>query len=824
MKQILFTTILFIIFFSNTYGQSNPNSAVTGKVFDKTTKLPLEYSTITIVNRLTGKIVTGSVADSHGSFTITDIPSGTYKVNVEFIGYNRSSIDSISISSNKHSVSVGTIFLSPSTLSIQDVTVIGNKPIIENKIDKVVYNAANDITSQGGLAIDVLKKVPQVTVDIDGNVELQGNSNIRFLINGKPSTVFGSNVADALASIPAAQIKSVEAITSPGAKYDSQGTGGIINIILQNNKMKGFNGNVNLSAGTKLENGSLNFNLRRKNFGVNLFFGGNAQLKSQMPSSQNRLTTDSTTNKVNSLLQNGLTDITRNGFRTGSGFDWSISKNDNLNGSIGYNQFNSHNQGLINQEELIKDLLFNPISDLFSTRYSVSQSDFKSLDLSLDYKRKFKKEGQELDFLFSSSMGRPDMHYTQTQTYQGSLSPYSGSSSLNPGTNNEKNFSVDYAQPVSENFIIETGAKAIFQRLHSVADVNVFNTLSGQFVHDPLQSYDLTYNMNVFAGYFSANFKLFRYLDVKSGIRYEYTDVRINSTNTVVPAYGIVVPTVVISHSIDKNRTLKIAYSKRIERPEYGDLNPFINLSDPYNISVGNPLLKPEIGNNIELGYSNSFKNGGNIYVALLERINTQDKKSITVFYPTYQIGDSIYQNVSVTNQQNIGQEFNTGITASGSFPLSSRINLRGNLMLTHRYLVTELATGNSSTGLRFRVNLNASYQLPRDLVLELFANYSAPARSIQGKIPQFFIYNFAFRKMFWDKKASFGFTTTNPFSKYIDQITTIKTANSYSEKNRQMPIRSFGISLTYKFGKLEFKKSKEELDNNPILEDANHN
>ena len=146
--------------------------------------------------------------------------------------------------------------------------------------------SSNDLTSQGGAAIDVLKKVPQVTVDIDGNVELQGNSNIRFLINGKPSSVFGNSLADALASIPASQIKSIEAITSPGAKYDSQGTGGIINIILVDNKMQGVNGNINFSAGTRLENGSMNLNVRHNKIGFNAFFSGNAALKSDLPYSR----------------------------------------------------------------------------------------------------------------------------------------------------------------------------------------------------------------------------------------------------------------------------------------------------------------------------------------------------------------------------------------------------------------------------------------------------------------------------------------------------------------------------------------------------------
>jgi outer membrane receptor protein involved in Fe transport len=326
--------------------------------------------------------------------------------------------------------------------------------------------------------------------------------------------------------------------------------------------------------------------------------------------------------------------------------------------------------------------------------------------------------------------------------------------------------------------------------------------------------------MKVYAGYLSANFKLFNFLDIKSGARYEATDVKIDYPNTSIPSYGILVPTIVFSHNFDKSKTLKLAFSRRIERPEYRELNPFINLSDPYNISTGNLYLKPKIGNNFELGYNTSFKKGGNLYVSLIERINTQDKKQLTTFYPSYLIGDSTYSNVSVTTNENIGEEYNSGISVSGSYPVTSKLNLRGNLMITHRYQVTHLRMGNLSTGIRTRLNLNATYQLPKDLVLELFGFYSSAAKSLQGKTPQFFMYTFAFRKLFWNKNASIGFTATNPLSKYVRQVSKTTTSNSISEYVRNVPLRSFGVSFTYKFGKLEFNKKKEGNENN-VMEDS---
>jgi outer membrane receptor protein involved in Fe transport len=811
--------IIQLFFCFNSGAQSKPNNTISGKVFDKTTNGPLEYATITLISKSSGKVITGTIADVKGAFAISNIPVDSYQVNIEFIGYEKITLDNIITSNDKRSITLGTIFLAPSMKSLQGVTIVGDKPVVENKIDKIVYNVSNDITSQGGAAIDVLKKVPQVTVDVDGNVELQGNSNIRFLINGKPSSVFGNSLADALASIPASQIKSVEAITNPGAKYDSQGTGGIINIILFDNKMQGVNGNINLSGGSRLENGSMNLNVRHNSFGVNAFFSGNAALKSQMPYSQNRFATDTTAKTITNLMQNSSTDFIRNGFRSGVGFDWNITKNDIITGSLGYNQFSNQNQGLTSQDQLTNDYSGNPVSDIITLRNSESHMKIGSVDYSLDYKKKFKNEGQELDIAYNASNGKPYSNYVQSQSYAGESIPFSGTSSTNPGTDNEMNLSVDYSQPVNKNILFETGAKMVNENITSIANVSVLDPSMDQYVSDALQSYRLNYKMKVYAGYLSTTFKMFNWLNVKAGARYEYTHVGIDAPNTSIPAYGTFVPSVVLSHDLTKTQSIKLAYSKRIERPEYRELNPFIDLTDPYNISTGNTLLKPEIGNNFELGYSSTFKKGGNIYISLIERINTQDVKQVTTFYPTYLIGDSTYNNVSVTNRQNIGEEYNTGISASGSYPVTAKLNLRGNLMVTHRYTVSNIGIGDQSSGVRVRFNMNATYQLNKNLVFELFGFYSSPVQNIQGKTPQFFIYNFALRKLFWDKKGSFGFTATNPFNKYVRQLSTISTEGYTSTTIRQIPIRSFGISFMYKFGKLEFSKNKEEENNNYMNE-----
>lgn len=693
---------------------------------------------------------------------------------------------------------------------IQEVIISGKKAVVENKIDKIVYNVANDLTSQNGAAIDVLRKVPQVTVDADGNVELQGNPNIRFLINGKPSSIFGNSLADALASIPAGQIKSIEAVTSPGSKYDAQGTGGIINIILNETKTKGINGIINASAGTRFETGSLNLSYRNNNFSMNAFFSGNTQLKSRTPFSQERLSKDIQGNSQTRLLQDGYTDFQRHGYRTGVSFDWSINKENTVSGSISYNNFSNKNVGFINQEQYITDFSDSSFESILGYRNSYNRSTVSSIDGSLSYRKTFQKEGQELTADYVVSYGTPESSYIQTQSLNGTVFPYNGISANNPGTDNSHNISIDYVHPVSDNITFEMGAKTIFQHITNSTDVHVYNTLSNQYEPDPLQSYHLNYDMGVYAAYFSFSFKFYNWLDVRAGARYEFTTLKIDFPGTHIPSYSLLVPSLILSHKFNNNGTLKLAYSRRVERPEYAELNPFLNISDPHNITTGNPALKPEIGNNMEFGYSKNFDNGGNISMTLTERINSQDLKQITTFYPVFTANGVEYNDVSVTSRKNVGKEYNSGGIITASLPFcNNKLNVRGNFMAFHRYIVSDYF-GNIDMGFRYRLNLNLNYQFANDYILEAFGNYNSAAKNIQGKNPQSITYTLAGRKMFWNKKASIGFTMTNPFNKYIRQVTTVITGDYDSYSVRQLPFRSFGLSFSYKFGKTELKKEKD--------------
>ena len=824
MKRVVNLSFFLLFSIVALAQQGGEKGKITGRVLDELSKKGVEYATITVYKPDNTKPVNGTTSNDKGVFAVTGLPAGRYSITIDFIGHESKFIDSLVIGDKTTAVSVGDVLLAKKDQVLQGVTVTAQRGLVENKIDKMVYNAERDVTSQGGVATDVLKKVPMVSVDVDGNVELQGNGNIRFLINGKPSSIFGNNITDALQAIPAGQIKSIEVITSPGAKYDAEGSGGIINIILKDSKMKGINGNINLSGGTRLENGSMNLNVRKNNFGVHGFFSGNAQLRSTTINGLDRSAYDSSGKQTGRLLQNGQSQFTRNGFESGLGFDWTVDKRNSLTGNIGIDNFGNNSSAFSNQQQTQYGS-GAVLSDLYSIIHSTNHFRGQSVDWSLNYKKTFSHEDQELDISYESSYGTNKSSYSQHQDPLSGDSILSGSSSNSNGHDREISFSLDYTQPLSEKVKLEGGVKTDIRKITSLVDVFSYNNAAGAYLYDNGQSNNLSYNRNIYAGYTSVVFPLSSILDVKAGIRYERTQTNAAfskvSGGVSIPDYNTWAPSLVLSHSFNNDQSLKVSYSRRIQRPGYRQLNPYINASDPKNLSTGNPYLQPEIADRYELGYMKSFEKGGSINLSLFYRRSADDIQPFVVYYPSYKVGDSVYTNVSVNTSTNIGVENNMGLNIYASVPLTSKLNVRSNIALFHRKIVNGITPG-SITSFNYRANLNISYQFNNDFIGEAFGDFNSPRNEVQGKYPSFTSYNFAFRKQFWHKKASIGFTTTNPFNKYVNMPTEVMGQGFVLNSYRKVPYRSFGISFTWKFGKLEFKKEPEQQHENKMGQDEN--
>jgi outer membrane receptor protein involved in Fe transport len=396
---------------------------------------------------------------------------------------------------------------------------------------------------------------------------------------------------------------------------------------------------------------------------------------------------------------------------------------------------------------------------------------------------------------------------------------YYGTRSDNPGRIRETEIKADYTQPLMKDVILGMGGKLGLYDISSTSQVLRYESSSKEYLSNSSLSNNLNYHQKVYALYSEISFPVGKLFDAKVGERYERTEINSYYSNSAhqvkVPGYNTFVPSVYFSRKIGENQSIKLSYSKRIERPDYHDLNPFVNTNDPKNLSAGNPYLQPEIGHRLELGYNKEIENVGSFMVSLFYRINDHDIQPYIVYYPSFRVGDSTYRNVAVTTRQNIGKEKNAGINFFANVKISTKVSVRSNVFFFHRHTINVLDPGFNSNSFNYRFNINASYQLTPTLAGEFFGNFNSARHEAQGIYPSFTSYNIAIRKQFWNKKGSLAFTTTNPFNEYVVQHTKLFGPNFEVNSTRKIPFRSFGLNFTWKFGKLEFKQNKEERDNN---------
>ncbi|MDI3320332.1 TonB-dependent receptor domain-containing protein [Pinibacter soli] len=817
MRNLLLTlSVLFccnILFAQHTGGKQDVGK-ISGRVTDAASHDPLEYATITVLDSFSNKTITGSTSAKDGHFTVEDISAGRYRVTIECIGYKPATLSGIEVTKNGNTT-LKNILLYKEAQSLAEVTVTARPKLVENKIDKMIFNAEKDITSAGGVAADVLKKVPQVSIDVDGNVQLAGNGGIRFLINGRPSTAFGSDIADVLQSIPASQIKSIEVITNPGARYDAQGMGGIINIILKSSKAKGYNGNLSLTAGTRAENGSFNFNARKDNFSVNAFVGGNARLKVNTPYTSARNSIDTVSKTTATLLQDGNTNVKRKGAEAGLGIDWTWKKYNSIAASVNYNMYGVENGGAVNQLQQLFDANSNPLANIATLNNRNTKNNFHGTDIALNYKRTFARDDQELSLSANTSLGHSHINANNLQYAMPQDSLMSGTMNTNPGKEYQTQIALDYSQPIAKKVMLGLGLKTTFLDIASDADVLGYYPVQKAYYYDSSLSNNLDYHQKVYAAYAELSFPVAHLFDVKVGSRYERTETSSYYSNAqkqvATPAYGTFVPSIFLSKQIGERQHVKLSYSKRIERPDYGDLNPFINTSDPKNITAGNPYLKPEIGHRVEAGYSYDFGKGNSVSLTAFYRHNMNDIQPYVTYYPSLQVGDTTYYNVSVSTRENVGVEDNTGVNIFADvFPVS-KLEFRSNLSFYHRKIDNQIDVGQSRTSFNYRINANVTYEFASTLTAEFFGNFNSARNEVQGKYPSFATYSFAVRKMFWNKKGSLALSANNPFSEYVTQRTELYGSNFTTTSIRKIPYRSVSLNFTWKFGSLVFKKEKEK-------------
>lgn len=774
------------------------NGKISGIIIDNGTNQPVEFATIALTDA-TGKTIDGTIADAKGKFIINKVADGNYTVTISFIGY-QSFTQNVSLEGKKNDINLGAIKLSEEALQLKEVVVEAQKELVEERVDRTIYNAENDATAKGGDATDVLKRVPMLTVDLDGNVSMRGSSNIMVLINNKPSTIMANSVADALKQIPADQIKTVEVITSPSAKYDAEGSAGIINIITKKNTLEGLTLNIDAGVGYRGSNLGLNGNYRRGKMGFSLGGFGRSNYNISGNYENDQYTIDGAdTYRTIQRADNRSNGIFGN---YNLGWDYDINKKNSITASVRY--------GLRNNVSYQDDLTTLTYQNSSINPLSASLRDVKSnnlsgtVDLNFNYTRLFEKPQKEFSILALYSKNDRNNDFTNTIYNISTEEITERIKNENPGLNEEFTVQMDFQTPIADNQILEVGVKNITRKV--LSDFAYYRAIGpdGEFVFQPNQnlSNQLNYNQDVMGSYLSYTYSAKSGYSVKAGARYEYTIINAytqTEDDIDIPEYGVLVPSLNVSKKLKKG-TLKTSYNRRIQRPSIQYLNPNIQASNPFNRTIGNPTLDPEYTNNFELGYSTFIQGTSLNFTGFVRNSNNAIQSLRNV------AGDTI-----VTTYANIGKENAYGMSFFANIS-AGKLSLNGGGDVYYADLsnnVSDPTQNASNTGWVYSGRLFGSYKLSSTWALQAFSFYRGRRVDLQGYQGGFGIYSLGARRDFKNKKGSVGFGLENFLAPSMKVRSSVETPTITQNNVNVMNNFSFRLNFSYRIGKMSFDQPR---------------
>lgn len=777
-------------------GPNTVTGRIAGTIIDSVSGKPVDYATVALGRTGTTISSNGAMTDEKGSFKIDNIGPGVYRLTVAFLGYQTKIIDPVKTTPQKPDLNLGHILLSPNTEMLGEVVVTGTAPVIENKIDKLVYNAEQDVAIAGGNATDVLRKVPLLSVDFDGNVSLRGSQNVKILINGKPSGSMAGNMADALKAIPADQIKNVEVITSPSAKYDAEGTSGIINIITKKNNLAGVSGSVNMGAGTRQNSGNINLNAKTGRLAMTANGGGFYSWPQTSIISFMRVNNDGS----QVLSQSGESETDRLAANGSIGADYDFNSFNSISSNLRLNGFDTRVDGSNLNENIIGG---SPVS---FTRLSENAFNMSGFDWNSDFLHKFRKKDQQISIAYQLSGSAQKNDYT-TDFSNTVIDEYGN----NKADNTENTIQIDYTHPF-KNVTLETGLKGIIRDIVSDNLTRDFDSSSNTFSPVASRTYIYDYNQDVYSAYATFGFTLAKKYGVRAGARFESTEIKGNARSEVTGVapfssnYQNLVPSFVISRTFKDFSTVKLSYNQRLQRPSLFYLNPFLNSADIFNQSQGNPALKPELSHNIELNYSMFVKT--TVLNAAVYYRRTND--IIESFVIPVNVTDPTSGNTatgSKTTFRNVGNNNSVGFNFFGQINPVKPLTLRGNFNVYTYDINTgsSVVVSSENSGVQMVYNgfLMGSYVFPKGLTFETFLIANSPRRTSQGKNPSFNMWNLGLKKEILDKKGSVGLTVIDPFNESKNFRQNITGSDFIQTSNFSVPFRSFGMSFSYRFGKM---------------------
>ncbi|MEJ7626718.1 MAG: TonB-dependent receptor [Ferruginibacter sp.] len=780
-------SIILVLFSFCTKAQNS----IAGIIKDKSSKKNIEFATVSLLNPGDSAEINTMVTDRKGKFHFVNIPAGNYLLKSSFIGYEQT-ISKVKVSADQQlDVGVIEIFYIPGTM--KDVTVTSKRSLINTSIDRKIYNVDQDIIAQTGSASDVLKNVPSVEVDIEGNVSLRGSGDVLILINGRPSPLMGKSKAEVLQQLPANTIDRIEVITNPSARFKPDGTAGIINIVMKKNIKRGLNGSITANAGNRNRHNG-NVNLAYKPGDVNIFSTLSIRKDKRIRTSL----LERTDFESASLY---YTELTRSTARPLSyfgtiGADYEINEKNSigLSGSfvkrklvrndISQRSFYNANRSLTTAADRLR---YDPESE-------------KEKEASAYWQHNFKKEGHELHVEFNTSVDdeTEDNHYTDI--YYFPLQLRSFDNTLIKQTDRQQNITTDYALPLGEDAQMEAGYEGNFNQIDINFIGEIFDPVQSKFINDATRTNHFIYKDYQHALYATYQ-KTIDKFSYSAGVRVEQVYLEGNLLtldSTFRNKYFNIYPTLHLACKLKKTE-VQLNYSRRVNRPDGDELNPFPEYRDPRNLSAGNPTLLPELIHSVELGFK--WKNKNFSFVpSLYYRYKENGFTSIT-----YKINDSAL----LTTQQNLSDESSAGLELIFSAKDNKffNANISSNLFYT-TINAKDLGFTKKKSILTISTNINSTFTITKSTLFQLSSNIRSARLTPQGKVYGNFVLNTGMRQDLFNKKLSLILTASD-ILKTLKQRSELNAAfiKQNTLNRRDAPVIFLGAS--YRFGSV--KKTKEE-------------
>ena len=789
-------------------GERPKIGVVFGEVQDLASGKPIEFATISILAFDQDKVITGGVTDSKGRFRITEIPIGRFRAQIGFMGYMSNTVGDIRLNPRGGiQQDLGLIQLEPNVQALEAAEIVEQRSTLEMMIDRKVFRVGDDLNSAGATATELLRNVPSVDVDIDGNLSLRGSGNVTILIDGRPSGLTGSATQSLLEQIPASSIDRVEIITSPTAKYDPEGVAGILNIILKKDKLEGKHGQVSVTWGSdQNHSGSVNGNMRGQQLNFSFNLGWNQRNNYRSGDSERRQSfggdLGGAHDSLSTLFSNSFADNQNQSWNVRAGLDWMPSPKTTWNIGVRSNQGdNTGVEDVVNLETWSTDAVGG------FTRYGLSQRDNASTDLDLGFEHKYgerhtlqafarwsQREGTSLDSLW------------QDLPSQVLDSNYLSNANLNDGGNWNTTLQVDYEKPLDHDGKLELGYKTILRASNEDQRFWQRDSIGEPFT----QAYDFRYREDIHAAYATWGRKYGAW-GVQVGGRGEvvYTTAELEGDSADIAAaveqlggdeavfindYVSFYPSANLSYTIDDRNQWVLSYNRRVNRPRGRQVNPFVDNADPRNLRYGNPFLRPEYTDGLEFGHQLTTK-------SLTLTTSLFYKTTRDVIRRFIEVDDA---GIAYRSFVNLARQSNSGLEVVAMWRKGRTLQVRLNGSIYYQSTDgSNLAPDLGNNGFQGNAGYQVSALVKGDWKVQIDGRYRAPAEYAQGTFAGYISHSAAVNREFYDGKLRASLRVSDVFDQRQWTYTS-EGRDFFQDGTFKRQSRFVYASLTWTFGKLE--------------------